>query len=128
MNNICESIDKYNPKKRRYRSYTLIVFDDMIANMLSNKKPQPIVTQFFIRRKINSSLVFITESYYAAPKNIRLNSVRCFITKFPNKRELQKIETSYSFDIEFEGILKLVQRIHSQTLVFLCKQYKCAIR
>lgn len=44
MNNICESIDKYNPKKHRYRSYTLIVFDHMIANMLSNKKPQPIVT------------------------------------------------------------------------------------
>ena len=44
MNNICESIDKYNPKKRRYRSYTLIVFDDMIANMLSNKKPRQIVT------------------------------------------------------------------------------------
>ena len=52
-----------------------MVFDDMIAKMLSNKKIDPIVTESFIRgRKLNISLVFITESYFAVPKNIRLNS------------------------------------------------------
>ena len=49
----------------------MIVFDDMIADMLSNKKRIPIVTEFFIRgRKLNTSFVFITQSYFAVPKNI----------------------------------------------------------
>ena len=64
----------------------MIVFDDMIADMLSNKKLNPIVTELFIRsRKLNISLVFITESYTAVTKNVRLNSLRKFIIKIPNK-------------------------------------------
>ena len=52
-----------------------IVFDDMIADMLSNKKRNPVVIELFIRgRKLNVSLVFITQSYFAVPKNISLNS------------------------------------------------------
>ena len=69
-----------------------MVFDDMIAKMLSNKKFDPIVTESFIRsRKLNISLVFITESYFAVPKNIRLNSTHYFIMKIPNRRDLQQI-------------------------------------
>ena len=69
-----------------------MVFDDMIAKMLSNKKIDPIVTESFIRgRKLNISLVFITESYFAVPKNIRLNSTHYFIMKIPNRRDLQQI-------------------------------------
>ena len=61
----------------------LIVFDDMIADMLSNKKLNPILTESFIRnRKLNHSLVFITKSYFGAPKNIRLISTHYFIMKF----------------------------------------------
>ena len=68
---IYKNIEEYNPNKKRK---ILIVFD-MIANMLSNKKPNPIVTELFIRgRKLNISLFFITQSYFAVPKNIRLNS------------------------------------------------------
>ena len=53
---------------------TLILFDDMITDMLINKKLNSIVTELFIRgRKLNISLVFITQSYFAVPKNIRLN-------------------------------------------------------
>ena len=60
--------------------------------MLSNKKLNPIVTELFIRgRKLNIYLVFITQSYFAVPKNIRLNSTLCFIVKIPNKRELHSI-------------------------------------
>ena len=67
----------------------LIVFDDMIADMLSNKKLNPVVTELFIRgRKLNISLVFITQSYFAVPKSIRLNSMHYFIMKIPNKQEL----------------------------------------
>ena len=68
----------------------MIPFDDMIAHMLSNKKFKPIVTELFISgRKLNISLVFITQSYFAVPKNIRLNSAHYFIMKIPIKRDLQ---------------------------------------
>ena len=70
----------------------MIVFDDMTADMLSNKKLNPIVTELFIRgRKLNVSLVFITQSYFADPKNIRLNSTHYFVMRNPNKRELQQL-------------------------------------
>ena len=61
----------------------MIVFDDMIADLLSNKKRNPIVTELFIRAtKVNISLVFITQSYFAVSKNIRLNSIHYFIMNF----------------------------------------------
>ena len=69
---------------------TLIVFDNIIADMLINKTFNPIVTELLIRgRKPKISLVFITQSYFAVPKNIRLDSTHYFIMKIPNKRELQ---------------------------------------
>ena len=74
----------------------MIAFDDMIADMLSNKKINPIVTELFITgRKLNNSLVFITKSYFAVPENIRLNSKDYFVMKIPNKRELQEMEFKY---------------------------------
>ena len=64
----------------------------MVADMLSNKKPNPIVTKLFIRgRKLNISLAFITQSYLAVPKNVRLHSTHYFIMQIPNKRELNKM-------------------------------------
>ena len=86
MDYIYKNIKDYNPNKKRK---TLIAFDDMIVDMLSNKKPNPIVIELLIRvRKLNISLVFITESYFAVAKNIRLNCTRYFVIKIPNKREL----------------------------------------
>ena len=74
----------------------LIVFNHMIADMLSNKKLNPIVTKLFIRgRKLDISRVFITQSYFAVLENIRLNSTRYFIMKIPNKQELQQIAFNY---------------------------------
>ena len=71
---------------------TLIVFDGMIADMLNNKKLNPIVIELFIRgRKLNIYLAFITQSYFAVSKNIRLNSTHYFAMKIPNERELQQI-------------------------------------
>ena len=73
--------------------------------MLSNKKLNPIVTELFIRgRKLNISLVFITQSYFAVPKNIRLNSTHYFVMKIPNKRELQQIKFNHSSDIPFKTL------------------------
>ena len=72
MDGIYTNIEEYNPNKKLK---VLIVFDDMIADMLTNKKLNPIVTELFIRgRKLNISLAFITQSYFAVPKNIRVNS------------------------------------------------------
>ena len=62
-----KNTEKYNKKRK-----ILVVFDDMISDMLSNKELSPIVTELFIRgRKLNISLVFITQSYFVVPKNIR---------------------------------------------------------
>ena len=64
----------------------------MIANMINNKKLNSIVTELFIKsRKLNISLVFITQSYFKFPKDVRLNSTHFFIMKILNKRELQQI-------------------------------------
>ena len=82
MDDIDKKIEEGNPNKKRK---ILIVFDDMIADMLSNKKLNPVVTELFIRgRKLNISLVFVTRSYFALPKNSRLNSTPYFIMKIPN--------------------------------------------
>ena len=85
MDNIYKIIEEYNKNKKRF-------FYDIIADMLSNKKLNPVVTELFNRgRKLNISLVFITQSYFAVPKNIRLSSMHYFIMKIPNKQELQQI-------------------------------------
>ena len=68
-----------------------------MAHMISNKKLNPIVTELFIRgRKLNILLVFVTQSYFKVPKDIKLNSTHYFITKILNKRELQQIAINHS--------------------------------
>ena len=86
MIDIYKNIEEYNPNKK---CNILIVLDDMIADtdMLSNKNPNPIVTELFIRaRKLNIYFVFITKSYFAVPKSIRLHSTHYFIMKASNKQ------------------------------------------
>ena len=74
----------------------LIVFDDMIADMISNSSLDSIVTELFIRgRKLNISLVFITQSNFKVPNDVRLNTTHFFITKILNKRELQQIAINH---------------------------------
>ena len=88
VNDIYKKTEEYNPNKKRK---IMIVFDDTIADMLSNKKFSPIVTELFIRhRRLNIFLIFNTKSYFTVPKNIRLKSTHYFIMKTPNKRELQQ--------------------------------------
>ena len=94
MKDVYKNIENYNPGKKRR---ILIVFDDMIADMINNEKLNPVVTELFIRgRKLNISIVFITQSYFKVPKEVRLNSTHFFITRIPNKRELQQIALSHS--------------------------------
>ena len=97
-------MEDYNPTKKRR---VLIVFDDMIADIESNNKLSPIVTELFLRgRKLNISLVFISQSYFNVPKTIRLNATHCFIMKIPNKRALQQIASNHSSDIDFKDFMK----------------------
>ena len=83
MENVYKSIGEYNTDKERK---ILIVFDDMIADMINNKKLNSVVTELFIRdRKLNISLVFITQSYFKVPKDVRLNSTNLLSWKFQIK-------------------------------------------
>ena len=76
MQDVCKNIDEYNVDKE---CKILIVFDDMIADMINNKKLNSIATELFIRsRKLNSSLVFITPSNFKVPKDVRLHSTHFF--------------------------------------------------
>ena len=96
------------------KSKILIVFDDMIADITNNKKLNPVVTELFIRgRKLNISIVLITQSYYKVTKDVRLNSKHFFIMKIPNKRELHQIALNHSSDIEFKDFIKMLNHIHS---------------
>ena len=100
----------------------------MIADMLSNKKLNPIVTELFIRgRKLNISLVFITQSYFAVPKNIRLNSTHYFVMKIPNKRELQQIAFNHSSDIDFQDFMNLYKKCTAKPYSFLVIDSTCAL-
>ena len=71
MDDIYHNINDYNPKRKRK---VLIVFDDMIADIMTDKKFQAIIKELFIRcRKLNISLVFITQSYFSVPGEVKLN-------------------------------------------------------
>ena len=112
-----KNIDDYNPRKKRK---ILIVFDDMIADMINNNKLNPIVTELFIKgRKLNISIVSIKQSYFKVPKNVRLNSTHFFIMKIPNKRELQQIALNHSSDIDFKGFMKIYKKYTKEPYSFL---------
>ena len=105
---ICVKHLRYNLNKKRK---ILIAFDYMIADMLSNKRLSPIVTELFIKgRKLNISLAFITPSYFAVPKDIRLNATHYFIVKGPNKQKLKQIASQNLSDIGIEDFMNLYKK------------------
>ena len=88
MQDVYKNIDEYNIDKERK---ILIVFNDMIADMINNKKLNSIMTDLFNRgRKLKISLVFITQSYFKVPKNARLNSTHLFIMNIPKNKSFNK--------------------------------------
>ena len=96
MDDIYKNIAESNPNNKRK---ILVVFDNMIVDMLNNKKLNAIVTELFIGGRIlNTFLVFITLSYFAVTKDIRLDSIHYFIMKILNKRELQQIADNHLSD------------------------------
>ena len=104
-NDVYENIDLYNPNRKRK---VLIVFDDIFADIMRNKKFQSIIKELFIRcRRINISLVFINQSYFSVLKDGRLNSTHYFIMKINNKRKLQNIAINHSADIDYKDFIKI---------------------
>ena len=117
MQDVYKNIEDYNPGKKRK---ILIVFDDMIADMINNKKLNPVATELFIRgKKLNISFVFITQSYFKVLKDVRLNSTHFFIMKIPNKRELQQITLNHSSDIDFKDFIQVYKKCTAEPYSFL---------
>ena len=116
MQDVYKNIDEYNPGKKRK---ILIVFDDIIADMINNEKLNSIVTELFIRdRKLNISLVFIIQSYFRVPKDVRLNSTHFFIMKIPNKKELQQIALNNSSETDFKDYIKIYKKCTAEPYSF----------
>ena len=116
MRDVYKNIDEYNSDKE---NKMLIVFDDMIADMIHNKKLNSIVTELFIRgRKLNISIAFITQSYFKVPKDVRLTTSHFFIAKIPNKRELQQIAINNSLDISSKDFANIYRKCTAETIFF----------
>ena len=117
MQDVHKNIEDYNPIKTRK---ILIVFDDMIADTINNNKLNPVVTELFITgRKLNIFIIFITQSYFKVPKDVRLNSAQFFIMKIPNKRELQQIALNHSSDIDFKDFMNIYKKCTTEPYSFL---------
>ena len=117
MHDVYENSNEYNPNKE---NKILIVFDDMIADITKNKKLDSIVTKLYIRgRKINVSVVFITQSYFKVPKYVRLNTTHFFIVKIPNGRELQQIAINHSSDISNKDFANIYRKCTNEPYSFL---------
>ena len=118
MDGVYKNIDEYkNPNRRRK---ILIVFDDMIADIMISKKFQAIIKELLIRcRKINISLVFITQSYFFVSKDVKLSSANYFIMKINNKREIQNIAINHSGDIDYKDFMKIYREWTKEPYNFL---------
>ena len=115
MDNVYDNIDDYNPTRRRK-----IDFDDMIADIISNKKIKAVVKELFIRcSKLNISLVFIPQSYFSVPKDVRLNSTHYLITKINNREELQNITITHYVDINHKYFMKIYREYTKEPYSFL---------
>ena len=108
MDDVYEDIGNYNAKRDKK---VLITFEDMIADVMTNKKLQAIIKELFIRcRKLNISLVFIAQSYFRIPRDVRLNSTHLWIMKINNRIELQNIARDHSADIGYKDFMKIYRK------------------
>ena len=122
MHDVYKNIDEYNLDKE---NKILILFHDMIADMIHNKKLNSTETKLFIRgRKLNISLAFITQSYFKVPKDIRLNTSHFSIAKIPKKRELQQIAINHSSDINTKDFTNIYKECTAKLYSFLVNDIK----
>ena len=117
MDDVYENIDDCNQSRKRK---ILIVFDDVIAVIMSNKKFHAVIKYLFIRcTKLNISLVFITQSHFFVPQDVRLNSTHHLIMKINNRKELQSIAINHSADIDYNDFVRIYREYTRKPYSFL---------
>ena len=117
MDDVYQNIDDYNPSRKRK---ILIVFDDMITDIMSNKKFQVIIKELFIRcRKVNISLFLSLSLIFVFQKMSRLNSTHYLIMKISNRKELQNIAINHSADIDYQDFIKIYRECTKEPYNFL---------
>ena len=117
MDDILSEIEDYNKKRKRK---ILIIFDDMISHVMSDRRAQQILKDLFIRcRKLNISLCFLTQSYFSVPKDVRLNCTHYISFKLSNRRELQNIAIDHSADTDYEDFIKIYRVCTKKPFNFL---------
>ena len=117
MLDVYKNIDDYNADKE---NKILIVFDDLIADIIYSKKLDSIVIKLFIRRrKLIISLIFITQWYFKVPKDVRLNTSHVFLAKIPNKSELQQTAINHSSDINTKDFTNIYKECTAERYSFL---------
>ena len=117
MDDILLDVEDYNKKRKRK---VLIIFDDMISHVMSDQKAQQILKDLFIRcRKLNSSLCFLTQSYFSVPKDVRLNCTHYILFKLNNRRKLQNIVINHSADIDYKDFIKTYRVCTKEPFSFL---------
>ena len=117
MNDVYENINNYNKNRDKK---VLIVFDDMIADIEYNKNFKRIIKELFYRaRKINQSIVFITQCYFRAVKDARLNSMYYILMKIGNKKELKSIGEEESGNLDYKDFLKMYNYCTSEPYSFM---------
>ena len=117
MDDVYENNDDYNPSRKRK---VLIAFDEMIADIIANRKFQATIKKLFIRcRKLNISFVFITQSYCSVPKDVRLNSTHYLILKINNRKELQNIAINHSANNYYNDSVRIYRECTRNPYSFL---------
>ena len=117
MDDILPNIEDYNKKRKRK---ILIVFDDRISHVMSDKNAQNVLKDLFIRcRKLNISLCFLTQSYFSVPKDVRINCTQYILFKLNNKRELQNIAINHSADTDYDDFIKIYRECTKDPFNFL---------
>ena len=117
MNDVLEDINNYNKKRDKK---VLIIFDDMIADIMRSEKFKAIVKELFIRcRKLHISIVFITQSYFRTPKDARLNSTYYILMKIGNQKELKSIAEEHSSHLDFKDFLKIYNYCTNEPYSFM---------
>ena len=117
MDDVYENIHNYNSSRKRK---ILIVFDNVIADIMTNEKYQAIIKELFIRcGKLNISLAFFPQSYFSVPKDVRLNSTHYLIMKINNKRESKNIAINHSADNDCDDFIKIYSECTKEPYNFL---------
>ena len=117
MNDVLEDTNNYNKNRDKK---VLTIFDDMIADIMTSENYKVIVKELFIRcRKLNISIVFITQSYFRTPKDARLNSTHYILMKIGNKKELKSIAEENSGHLDFKDFLKMYNYCTNEPYSFM---------